>query len=293
MTGDDFDPHSVPVRDAATVMLVRDGDEGLEVFMLRRTLAAVFAGGLYVFPGGAVDDADRHHEVEGQCVGRSDAHASGVLGVGAGGLAYWVAAIRECFEEAGVLLAVDGEGAVVRFDRDDVAARFVDHRRAVHQGATRLVDLCADEGLRLDVGGIHYVSHWITPVGERRRFDTRFFVAAAPDAQEPLHDDHETIESRWISPSGALEAYDRGELAMIMPTLANLRFLAPHAGVADALAAAAALPPPPVIEPRLVVDEEGEVRILLPEEVAVPEEVRSQDRFPPGLGARSAPPSAG
>ena len=143
VTGDGFDPHSVPVRDAATVMLVRDGDAGLEVFMLRRTLAAVFAGGLYVFPGGAVDDADRHAEVEGRCTGRSDAEASGVLGVGAGGLAYWVAAIRECFEEAGVLLAVDGEGAVVRFDRDDVAARFVDHRRAVHQGATRLVDLCA------------------------------------------------------------------------------------------------------------------------------------------------------
>ena len=73
------------------------------------------------------------------------------------------------------------------------------------------------------------------PVGDRRRFDTRFFVAAAPDAQEPLHDDDETIESRWISPSGALEAYDRGELAMIMPTLANLRFLAPHAKAADAL----------------------------------------------------------
>ena len=206
MTGDDFDPHGVPVRDAATVMLVRDGDEGLEVFMLRRTLAAVSPVVCTCSPAERSTTPTATTRWRAQCVGRSDAEASGVLGVGAGGLAYWVAAIRECFEEAGVLLAVDGEGAVVRFDRDDVAARFVDHRRAVHQGATRLVDLCAAEGLRLDVGGIHYVSHWITPVGERRRFDTRFFVAAAPDAQEPLHDDHETIESRWISPSGALEA---------------------------------------------------------------------------------------
>jgi 8-oxo-dGTP pyrophosphatase MutT (NUDIX family) len=264
VTDHGFDPSLVPVRDAATVMLVRDTSDGLEVFMLRRTLAAVFASGLYVFPGGAVDDADRHHEVEGLCIGRSDRDASAALGVASGGLAYWVAAIRECFEEAGVLLARDGDGAVVRFDDHDTAARFSSHRHAVHQGSTRLVELCAAEGLRLDVGGIHYVSHWITPVGEPRRFDTRFFVAAAPAGQEPLHDDHETIESRWVSPSAALEAYERGELAMIAPTLANLAFLAPHPTAPAALAAAASLPPPPAIQPKLVIDAEGEVRIVLP-----------------------------
>ena len=86
-------------------MLVRDGDQGLEVFMLRRTLAAVFAGGMYVFPGGRVDDADRSADVTGLCDGLSDVEASGMLNVPDGGLAFWVAAIRECFEEAGVLLA--------------------------------------------------------------------------------------------------------------------------------------------------------------------------------------------
>lgn len=259
-----FDPHAVPVRDAATVMLVRDTADGLEVFMLRRTLAAVFAGGLYVFPGGAVDEADRHGDVEPVCVGRTDAEASAVLGLVAGGLAYWVAAIRECFEEAGVLLAVDRLGDVVRFDDPDVEARCAGHRRGVHTGTARLVDVCADEGLRLDVGGIHYVSHWITPLGEPRRFDTRFFVARAPAAQEPLHDDGETIESRWINPVAALAAFERGELGMITPTLANLSFLAPHDRAADVLVAAAALPPPPPIEPRLAVDADGKVRVVLP-----------------------------
>lgn len=258
-----FDPTTVPVRDAATVMVVRDGADGLEVFMLRRTLDAVFAGGLYVFPGGAVDDADRRPEVEGVCVGRTDAEASAILDVPLGGLAYWVAAIRECFEEAGVLLAVDGDG-VIRFDDPPVAERFNGHRHAVHDGTVRLVDLCGQEGLRLDAGGIEYVSHWITPVGERRRFDTRFFVARAPVAQEPLHDDRETIESLWIRPADALDAFERRELAMIPPTLANLRFLVEHDTADAALAAAAVLPPPVAIQPKLAVDEDGKVRVVLP-----------------------------
>ena len=258
-----FDPNAVPVRDAATVMVVRDGAQGLELFMLRRTLDAVFAGGLYVFPGGAVDDADRHPEVEGVCIGRTDAEASALLSVPQGGLAYWVAAIRECFEEAGVLLAVDGEG-VVRFDDPTVAARFNGHRHAVHDGTVRLVDLCGQEGLRLDTGGIEYVSHWITPVGERRRFDTRFFLARAPAAQEPLHDDRETIESRWIRPEDALGAFGRGDLAMLPPTVANVRFLAGHDTADSALAAAAKLPPPVAIQPKLTVDADGKVRVVLP-----------------------------
>ncbi len=82
----------------------------------------------------------------------------------------------------------------------------------MHGGGLRLIDLCADEGLRLAIDDIDYVSHWITPIGERRRFDTRFFVARAPQAQEPLHDDHETIASLWVRPADALARQERGEL---------------------------------------------------------------------------------
>src|SRR4051794_41400192 len=105
----------IAVRDAATVMLVRDASDagGMEVFMLRRNLKSDFVGGAYVFPGGAVDEADRHADLERVCTGRSDDQASVLLGVDSGGLAYWVAAIRECFEEAGGLLATPDDGGVV------------------------------------------------------------------------------------------------------------------------------------------------------------------------------------
>src|SRR6476619_2975163 len=107
-------------------MLVRDdAGGGLEVFMLRRNLNSDFVGGAYVFPGGAVDDHDRHENLDRVCRGRRDAEASAQLGIDAGGLAYWVAAIRECFEEAGVLLAYDRDGQVVRLDESTIKARFV------------------------------------------------------------------------------------------------------------------------------------------------------------------------
>lgn len=255
-----FDPTTVPVKPAATVMLVRDADAGgIEVFMLRRALGAVFAGGMYVFPGGRVDDADHADELEPICDGIDDVTASGVLQIPRGGLAYWVAAIRECFEEAGVLLARHVDGPVVRFDDEAVAERFNRARLAVHGGDLSLSTLCADEQLMLTTAGIHYVSHWITPVGEARRFDTRFFVARAPQAQEPLHDDHETIESLWVRPADALDRFARGDLGMFPPTVRNLEFLAPHDTADDVLAAAAQVGTPPVILPKLRVDAEGKV----------------------------------
>src|SRR5205814_10458247 len=124
--------------------------------------------------------------------GRSDDQASVMLGVESGGLAFWVAAIRECFEEAGVLLAIDKAGDIVSFADDEVAERFNVHRQEVNDGRRRLIEVCDLEGLTLAVDQIHYFSHWITPVGPPRRDDTRFFVAAAPPDQLPLHDDRET-----------------------------------------------------------------------------------------------------
>lgn len=260
-----FVPRSVPPLPAATVMLVRDGALGLEVFVLRRSMSAVFAGGMYVFPGGKVDPADATPEVNAVCDGLDDDAASAALGIDRGGLAFWVGAIRECFEEAGVLLATSADGSVVRFDDPAAAERFEGHRHAVHDGALDLVTLCRDERLRLSVGPIRYVSHWITPVGEGRRFDTRFFLARAPQAQEPLHDDGETIESLWIRPAEALERNHHGELAMMPPTVANLRFLADHATADGVMAAAAALPTPPRILPKAVFDRAGRfVELLLP-----------------------------
>lgn len=214
----------VPVRPAATVMLLRDTGSGLEVFMLRRTVNAAFAGGMYVFPGGRVDDSD-----------------------GEGDEAFVVAAIRECFEEAGVLLAVDAEGRTVS-DGHPV----LDHRHAVHDGHVDVRALADDHGLRLDTGSMVWVSHWITPKGETaRRFDTRFFAVASPPGQTSHHDDNETVASMWVRPTEALQRMAAGELALMPPTVANLEFLAPHADVAAALAAARTVGTPPCILPKL------------------------------------------
>ena len=260
----------VPVKPAATVMLVRDDDatHDIEVFMLRRTPNAVFAGGMYVFPGGKVDDLDGGSHIEPLCDGLSDAEASRLLQLPSGGLSYWVAAIRECFEEAGVLLARHRDsGEPVRFDDPEVADRFAGYRHRIHDGSLGLAELCDDEGLCLATDAIRYVSHWITPKGEVRRFDTRFFLARAPQAQDPLHDDGETVESLWTSPTDALARFRRGELAMIMPTIRNLEFLAPHRTADIALQAAMTIGIPPVILPRLRVNAEGKVTaIVMPDD---------------------------
>jgi len=244
---------------------IAHGDDGLEVFMLRRTLNAVFVGGFYVFPGGAVDDADRDPGVADVCLGLSDVAASDLLGVPSGGLAYWVAAVRECFEEAGVLLARPPDGEIVDFHDAPTAARFEAHRGGVHRGQLRLVDLCAREGLRLDLGGIYYLSHWITPVGEPRRFDTRFFVARAPQRQEPLHDDRETIASLWTRPAAALDAHRAGELQLIMPTIKHLEYLAAFDTTEGVLCDASAVRSPPAIQPRMRQNGE-EIELFMPGE---------------------------
>lgn len=266
-------------------MLVRDGADGLEVFMMQRTLSAAFARGQYVFPGGKVDAADHGEVFEPIVDVVDDATASARFGLASGGLAWLVAAVREVFEEAGVLLARwAGSGEVVSFDDPSVAQRFTAARHAIHDGELDFARFCADEGLLLMVDQLQLVDHWVTPVGERRRFDTRFFVCASPPAQHALHDDKETIASRWVAPSDALDMWRAGELQMFPPTIASLQFLLPHADAAAALAAAAAVGVPPTVLPRIVLDGSGRVAgIKRPtddgyDDVAVPEFVIGQPR---------------
>jgi len=275
----------VPVRDAATVMLVRDGVGGLEVFMLRRNLRSDFVGGAYVFPGGGVDDHDRRADLESVCAGRSDAEASARLGLTRGGLAFWVAAIRECFEEAGILLAYGPDGELIRLDDPATAVRFAAHRVAVDRGERRLVDVCVREGLRLAVDRLWYFSHWVTPEGAQRRYDTRFFVARAPDAQEPLHDDREVIANLWIRPADALERHRAGEYDLVYPTMRSLRTLESFRSADELLAAAAATDHVPAVEPRIV-DDDGGFRILLPGDDGYDRVARSPAELPAGVARK-------
>jgi 8-oxo-dGTP pyrophosphatase MutT (NUDIX family) len=251
-------------------MLVRDAadapseEERLEVLMVRRNLRSDFVGGAYVFPGGSVDLADAGAEAEAACSGRSDADASALLGIDTGGLAYWVAVLRETFEEAGLLLAERPGGPALLAGDPAEEARFVAERAAVNAGTRRFLDLCRDEGLRLMVGDVHYFAHWITPQGAPRRFDTRFFVAAAPPGQRAAHDAGETIAETWVSPRRALAAHRAGDFEMIFPTIRNLQAISRFTSAGALLAAAAeASDAVPTIEPRVVADGNG-VRIVLP-----------------------------
>ncbi len=222
----------LPAKPAATVMLLRDADttEGIEVFMLRRTKAAAFAGGMYVFPGGKVEEAD-----------------------GDGDDAYAIAAIRECYEEAGVLLATDADGRMIADGHPALL-----HRQAVYDGTLSLTQLCAEHDLTPALEDLVWISHWITPVGESpRRFDTRFFVAAAPPSQLSRHDDNETIASTWLGPKEALARHERRELTMMPPTINNLEFVAQHRTSAEVMQAARALERPTAILPKLRLDAAG------------------------------------
>ena len=252
------------VRDAATVMLVRDRPAGgVEVLLLQRNLRSDFVGGAHVFPGGALDLADGDPVFSQLCVGRGEAECSARLGSEGGGLAFWVAAVRECFEEAGVLLARrPDDDDLVSFADPAVAARFVGHRAALNRGRP-FAEVLAAEGLVLDVGRLHHVSHWVTPEGASRRYDTRFFLAAAPAHQVPRHDDGETIDSLWIDPADALARHRLGDLSLLLPTIRNLELLASFTTVDQVLAAAEAMDEVPTIRPRLVPDGAG-MRILLP-----------------------------
>ena len=219
---------------SATVTLVRDTDAGLEVLMMQRNLKSVFVPGMYVFPGGAVDAADSAPEICELSSGIDDARASSMLGVASAGLAYWVAAIRESFEEAGLLIAYDAEGALVTLDRADLIERYRGHRHELNQGTRGMLEILRAERLTLAVDQLVYFSHWITPVTAPRRYDTRFFVAVAPPAQAPLHDNHETISHAWVRPGEALERHKKEQFKMRFPTARTLEEFAPYQSV-DAL----------------------------------------------------------
>ena len=228
-----------PVRPAATVILVREADSGFEVFMLKRTGKASFAGGMFVFPGGRVDGDDHLHRYDAVRTGPSAAQAAQVEALGAEWRGYWVAGIRESFEEAGLLLAYRN-GELVSFTEDAERERFMAYRSPLHAGAMTLFDICRRENLTLAVDRIHFHNRFVTPLGRPRRFDTRFFIAEAPAGQTGSHDRKETVDSIWISPREALGRNAEGEFGLMGVTEVQLRWLSNLDSAADVLAMAAA-----------------------------------------------------
>lgn len=246
----EFDPDHEPVepRDAATVILVRDdpsspgASPGFAVFMVRRHKKSGFMGGAHVFPGGTLDASDR--------AGGTLARVRGLEATAAGAslgeedldraLGLYVAAIRETFEEAGILLAEGAES----IDLEATRARL--------HGGEDFAALALEHGLTLRADQLVPWSRWVTPLMERRRYDARFFLARAPHEQEAAHDRIEVTEGEWLRPAEALEKWERGAILLPPPTLRTLEELTAFESVDAAVEAARAKAPPKVVMPHFV-----------------------------------------
>lgn len=258
-----------PARPSAAVILVREAGRGIEVFMGQRHGRATFAS-TFVFPGGVLGPEDA--SVHARCRGLDAEEADRRLGVDAGGLDYYSAAIRELFEETGVLLAVDAAGEWVGSEGPGPGP-LADTRRRLQTGRLSWPGLLAAQGIELAADRLHYVAHWETPVVLSARFSTRFFLAELPPGQQPVHDGEELIASRWLTPHGALALHRRGEIDLPFPHMKHLERLS-------------RLPTPealwgwarerwraPVVKVRpWLIEARGERRFVLPSEPGYPDE---------------------
>jgi 8-oxo-dGTP pyrophosphatase MutT (NUDIX family) len=234
-----------PAKPAATAVLMRDAAGSTEVLLLRRHRSSGFVPGAYVFPGGRVDDADADPELLAWTRGVPPAAAPA---------AYAFAAIREVFEETGVLLAVDEPGAPPPDDDEDPALG--EWREALLVDRATLMDVLRATGRRLAADALVHIAHWITPVAEPRRYDTRFFLAGLPPGCSTRADAREMTDERWIRPADALDEFHAGRLPMVFPTVRTIELLAPFPTVAEAVAALRGRTVEPV-QPRLVRTPEG------------------------------------
>jgi 8-oxo-dGTP pyrophosphatase MutT (NUDIX family) len=241
-----------PVRDAATVVLLRDGDQGLEAWLLTRVAAMAFAGGMSVFPGGRVDDADAGLPLAGgdlpllaERFGCDVPTAHRLVG----------AAVRETFEETGVLLSVPFA---------DLSAARAD----VEVGRVSFGELLRQHDLAVDADALHPWSRWVTPEGEVRRYDTRFFVGALPETAVAEDVTSESSEASWVPVAAAIEQAQRGQRKLLPPTLMTLASLVGFGSVSAVLAASRQRSLEPV-RPRLRVDGES-VTVELPDGTVFP-----------------------
>lgn len=251
------DPAEVPIRDAATIALLRNGGGGMETYLLTRIQRMVFAGGVSVFPGGRVDDGDADLPFTGEGIARAvqrfdvPEHVARLL-VGA--------AVRETFEECGAALVAPS----------DVAPKLAEARAAVEAGGVAFGDLLRGNGVSVDSAALYPWARWVTPLGEVRRYDTRFFISAVPSAIEGLTVSAEASAGAWVPVGEALEQAQRGERVMLPPTMATLASLLPFDSVDEAIAAAGTRPLE-AIRPTLTIDE-GRVYARMPDgtEVEIP-----------------------
>ncbi len=221
---------------AATVVILREGRPAPEVFMVRRHEDTAFMGGAHVFPGGRVDRSDRETADARWCDGMAEAAARFAEMPPSDAVAYHVAAARELFEEAGVLLAREASGDFISLMGTAERERLAQDRRDVHGGGLSLADIVEREGVRLALDALVPFAHWVTPPIDVRAFDTRFFVARVPPHQDAAHDDTETTASVWMTAADAIARCRRDEIVLPPPTWTTLREIEPFRSVEEVMA---------------------------------------------------------
>jgi len=233
--------------DAATVMLLRPcrnaAVKDIEVLMVLRHRKSRFVPGYHVYPGGILDPEDFDPGIDRFCQGIGRKQASETLpdmsrpdkALGA-----WVAGIRETFEEVGMLIALRRDGTSVTIETEEERKRFCDYRRALNTGKMKFHQMLEKEDLILPLDRLYYFSHWITPEPLPLRYDVRFFVAEAPQAQTVIHDGVELTEHLWLTPSRALEEYEKGKIGMVLPQIMTLVDVSRFRTVEEAIASAKA-----------------------------------------------------
>jgi 8-oxo-dGTP pyrophosphatase MutT (NUDIX family) len=257
-----------PMR-AATLLLLRDGADGLEVLMIRRAEASSFAAGALVFPGGALQVEDAATALGARC--------RGLAALGPDLAAYAIAAIRESFEEAGILLArrADAAAPVGGAAHRALVERY---QASVAAEAAAWLAMILAEDLTLDGDLLVPFAHWITPAERPKRFDTRFFVAPAPADQVAAQDRREAVDAIWLRPADAVAGADDGRYRVVFATRMNLLRLAASATVSDALAAAR-VAPIVTVTPRFEARAEGAV-LCIPLEAGYGVDVVPADKIP-------------
>jgi 8-oxo-dGTP pyrophosphatase MutT (NUDIX family) len=248
-------------RPAATVVVLRDAPGGLEAFLVRRHEGMSFMGGAHVFPGGRVDASDHDGTAE-WCDGIETAAQRLPALAPQDAIAYHVAAARELFEEAGVLLARDEAGGFISLAGADVHERFKRHRKDVHSGSASMRGIVEREHLRLAIDSLVLFAHWVTPPIDSRQFDTRFFLSRVPPDQTPAHDEAESTDSVWLTASAAMAQAQSGQIVLPPPTWTTLRELESFVTVDEAIAWARARRI--VRRQPMLLEEEGRRMLLMP-----------------------------
>jgi 8-oxo-dGTP pyrophosphatase MutT (NUDIX family) len=233
----------VNVRDAATVILVRTiNDDSWELFLARRHRLQTFMAGAFVFPGGQLEESDCRPEFSSLILEADSFHPQELLQDKSlspdRARGFFIAAIRETFEEAGIILAGDNSGNFITFQQEETLLRFAANRRALSSGANSFAEILRQEKILLFPDALIPFSHWITPEGEKKRFDTRFLLAKLPRGQETVSDNTELTEFLWVTPQNALRMHFSREIMLMPPTLKTVLELAQFASVDELFAAA-------------------------------------------------------